>query len=96
MIDEAISIEDKVVPIEHPDQVDDDDFEHVFWDADVSRCIPIEKEVRELDRLFDAVEEGRDYVILPTGERYPVNREEFADRYEGQTPEEECIDRHSD
>ncbi len=92
MIDEAISLEDKVVPI-GPDEPDDPDFVHVFWDEDVSRCIPVEKRERELDRLFDAVEEGRDYVILPNGEQYPVNLVVFPSDDE-LTVTQECIERH--
>ena len=92
MIDEAISLEDKVVPI-GPDEPDDPDFVHVFWDEDVSRCIPVEKRERELDRLFDAVEDGRDYVILPNGEQYPVNLVVYPSDDE-LTVTQECIERH--
>ncbi len=89
-IDNAIDVEEP----EYRDNRDDHEDQHVFWDADVSRCIPVERRERELDRLFDAVEEGRDHVILPNGERYPVNREEYSHEGELQTPTEECIERH--
>ncbi len=49
-----------------------DDDRTGFWNYETSKCIKIEKEKREISQQLDAVEEGKDFVILPTGEKYPV------------------------
>ncbi len=76
-----------------------DDDETIFWDPNVSTCIRSEKKARNLDQqlnnMFDAVERGREYVVLPNGERYTVGHGTAVD-LETRTPTAECIDRHSD
>ncbi len=54
-----------------------DDDHHRLWDPQTSRCVYLEENARSLqgslDRLFDEVEAGEEYVELPTGEKYPVD-----------------------
>lgn len=98
----ALSADAALLVLEGPkskDERDRDDGEPVFWDAEVSQCIQSEKRSRtlesHLDAVFDAEEAGRDYVILPNGEKYPVGpldpREE-----ELQSPTAECLGIPSD
>ena len=48
------------------------DDSHRFWDPAVSSCIRVEKSKNSIERRLDAIERGKEYVVLPTGERYPV------------------------
>ena len=69
-----------------------------FWDPNVSTCIRSEKKARNLDQqldaMFNAVEAGNDYIILPNGERYLVGRGSVD--YIERSPTADCIGRHSD
>ena len=66
-----------------------------FWDADTSRCIVLEKEEREIVKQLDAIERGKDFVVLPTGERYPVNPPAASGDF-ALGPTAECLARQSD
>ena len=72
----------------------DDDWDG-FWNPETSACIRHEKEHRELSRQLDAVEEGKDFVILPTGEKYPVNQRSVSDESMS-GPTATCLSRSSD
>ncbi len=64
------------------------------WDQDVSHCIKNEKALRPLLRQLDESVEGKDFVILPTGEKYPIERPSPVDESSpGAT--ERCRLRHS-
>ncbi|MDH3621389.1 MAG: hypothetical protein OER91_10875 [Gammaproteobacteria bacterium] len=70
-----------------------------FWNPETSRCIYVETKTRNLDHgldsMFDRFEEGKDHVVLPTGEKYPVGR--HAERIEPELgPTRECQKRESD
>lgn len=66
-----------------------------FWDPEISQCIVIEKDVRKIAKQLDAFEQGRDFILLPTGELYPVSRSAGSqDTAVG--PTAECLARHSD
>ncbi len=49
------------------------------WDPEVSQCIRDEKAFRRELRQLDAIEEGKDFVVLPTGEIYPVEKPSLSD-----------------
>ena len=48
-----------------------------FWSSDVSGCIRAETKRQaldsQLDGMFEAVEQGQSYVLLPTGEKYAID-----------------------
>ena len=69
------------------------DEQHHFWDPAVSKCIRVEKSKDGIERQLDAIERGKDYVILPTGEKYQVTRYP-AEEMSG--PTEKCLADHSD
>ena len=66
-----------------------------FWDLETSRCIVLKKDEREIVKQLDAFERDKDFVILPTGEKYPVNRHGVSDEPE-LGPTAECVARQSD
>ena len=74
---------------------DGEEYELVFWDPNVSACVQRQKKVRNLDQqldaMFDSVEAGSDYVILPNGERYLVGRRS-ADGNHIPSLTAECVD----
>ncbi len=49
---------------------------HMIWNYETSRCIKVETRKRgleqSLDTMFERVEEGKEFVVLPNGEKYPV------------------------
>jgi len=51
----------------------DDDYIEV-WDKDDSARRRDVRERREISEMLDDIEEGKDYVLLPTGELYPVGK----------------------
>ncbi len=65
------------------------------WNPKVSQCIRDEKAKRRLSRELDAMEEGKDSVVLPTGETYPVTRPSMS---EGSLPGPAavCLSRYPD
>ena len=71
---------------------DDDDDGIRIWDPDVSSCIQLETLRRGVVADLEEFEDGKDYVILPTGERYPVERHSTDEDYSGIT--RQCIDKH--
>lgn len=66
-----------------------------IWDYETSKCIVGEKEERKIVRQLDAIERGKEFVVLPTGEKYPVNRRAASDDPE-LGPTAECLARQSD
>jgi hypothetical protein len=48
-----------------------------FWSSDVSGCIRSEKKRQaldaQLDGMFESIEQGQRYVLLPTGEKYAID-----------------------
>lgn len=71
-----------------------DDNWHSFWDPSVSRCIRVEKSRNSISQQLAAIEDGKDFVILPTGEKYPVTRWEPEES--GPGPTEKCLADQSD
>ena len=69
----------------------DDDYIGI-WDPDVSSCIQLEYLRRDVVADLEAFEEGKDYVILPTGELYPVERHSFDEVDPGVT--RQCLEKH--
>lgn len=69
----------------------DDDYIGI-WDPDVSSCIQLEYLRRDVVADLEAFEEGKDYVILPTGELYPVERHSFDEVEPGVT--RQCLEKH--
>ncbi len=65
------------------------------WDPEVSRCIRDEKAFRRAWRQLDAIEEGKDFVVLPTGEIYPVEQPSLGDE-SLPGPTATCLSQHSD
>ena len=68
-------------PDEKGEPKDDDDF-HRVWNAETSDCIQEEKGRQAITKQLNAIEskaikEGKDYVVLPTGEKYPIDRYEW-------------------
>ncbi len=49
------------------------------WNPKVSQCIKDEKFLRQAMRELDEVEDGKDFVVLPGGEKYPVEKVTFSD-----------------
>jgi len=70
-----------------------------FRDPETSRCIVLEKDKRKTEHRItpplETIEDGKDFVILPTGEKYPVNRH-AAGRDAELGPTAECLARQSD
>ena len=62
------------------------------WDLEVSQCIRDEKAFRRALGELDATVEGKDFVILPTGEKYPVEKPSLRD----ESPTETCLLRFPD
>ena len=56
-------------------KITDDDYERV-WNQDTSDCIRVETEKRDLehglDVMFERIENDKEFVVLPTGEKYPI------------------------
>jgi hypothetical protein len=72
-----------------------DDDRILIWDPETSECIRDEKELRGISGQLDAIEDGKDFVILPTGEKYPI--EERSPSNESlQGPTATCLSRTSD
>lgn len=66
-----------------------------LWDPETSQCIRDEKKLRPILQPLDAVEEGKDTVVLPTGEIYPI--EEQSPGHGSLTgPTSTCLSRISD
>ncbi len=72
----------------------DDDWDGL-WNPETSAYIRHEKDLRELSRQLDAIEEGKDFVILPTGEKYPVDKRSVSDESMS-GPTSTCLSRSSD
>lgn len=70
-----------------------------FRDPETSRCIVLEKDKRKtehrLTQQLETIEHGKDFVILPTGEKYPVNRHAAGSDPE-LGPTAACLARQSD
>ncbi len=66
-----------------------------LWDPETSQCIRDEKNIRPILRQLDAIEEGKDFVILPTGEKYPIERRSQSDE-SLPGPTSTCLSRTSD
>ncbi len=66
-----------------------------LWDPETSQCIRDEKELRPILQQLDAMEEGKDFVILPTGEKYPVGERLPSDE-SLPGPTSTCLSRSSD
>lgn len=66
-----------------------------FWDYDTSKCIRVEKSRRSISQQLDAIEEGKDFVILPTGEKYPTQSNSLDDEFL-QGPTGYCLSQQSD
>ncbi len=66
-----------------------------LWNPETSRCIRDEKKLRPILRQLDALEEGKDYVILPTGEKYPLEKRAASDE-SMPGPTATCLERTSD
>ena len=49
-----------------------DDNWHSFWDPAVSGCIKHEHRRNAIVRRLDEIEHGKEYVVLPTGEKVSV------------------------
>ena len=43
-----------------------------LWNPETSQCIRDEKDLRPILQPLDVIEEGNDFVILPSGEKYPL------------------------
>ena len=56
----------------------DDDYIRV-WDKEESARRLDERERKEISDMLDALTQDHDYVLLPTGELYPVNAESKQD-----------------
>ncbi len=65
------------------------------WDSKVSRCIRDEKAKRRWSRQLDAQEEGKDFITLPTGELYPLEKPSLSDE-SLPGPTETCLSRYPD
>lgn len=72
-----------------------DDNQLRFWDPDVSNCIKVETELRGISAQLDAIEQGKEFVVLPTGEKYPVGDRVSSDE-QLPGPTMECLSRDSD
>ena len=78
---------------------DPDNDPNMVWNYETSRCIKTETRKRGLDQsldsMFEKVEEGKEFVVLPNGEKYPVGR--HAQREEPPLgPTRTCIARETD
>ena len=72
----------------------DDDWNRI-WDPDVSDCIQVEKSRNWISSQLDAIEQGKEFVVLPTGEKYPVvQKQELDESMPG--PTKKCLAEHSD
>lgn len=47
-----------------------------IWDPEVSDCIQVEKSRSWISSQLDAIEQDKEFVVLPTGEKYPVGRKQ--------------------
>ena len=66
-----------------------------LWNPETSQCIRDEKNLRPILQQLDAIEEGKDFVILPTGEKYPLEeRSPSEESLPGATAT--CLSRTSD
>lgn len=56
-------------------KVTDDDYQRI-WNHDTSDCIRVETKKRglehDLDVMFERIEKDKEFVVLPTGEKYPI------------------------
>lgn len=66
-----------------------------LWDPETSQCIRDEKALRPILQQLDAMEEGKDFVILPTGEKYPIDKRAVSDESLS-GPTSTCLSRSSD
>ena len=70
-----------------------------LWNPETSECIRDEKELRPVLQQLDAfestaLEEGREFVVLPTGEKYPIE-ERSTDSQTMLGPTSTCVSRTS-
>ena len=54
------------------------------WNPETSQCIRDEKKLRPILQQLDAevaeaLREGKDFVVLPTGEEYPINKRSLSE-----------------
>jgi len=56
-------------------KVTDDDYERI-WNHETSHCIRVETKKRDLEQgldvMFERIENDKEFVVLPTGEKYPI------------------------
>ena len=55
------------------------------WNPETSQCIRDEKKLRPILQQLDAevataLREGKDFVVLPTGEEYPINKRSLSEQ----------------
>lgn len=50
-----------------------------LWDPETSQCIRDEKALRPILQKLDASEDGKDNVILPNGENYPIENRSLSE-----------------
>ena len=55
------------------------DDQNRIWDPEVSDCIQVEKRSSWISSQLDAIEQNKEFVVLPTGEKYPVVRKQRLD-----------------
>ena len=63
--------------VKNPDR-DEDDRVHI-WNPETSECIKDENVRQDIGGKLDAIEwqalkDGKEYVVLPTGEKYPIEK----------------------
>lgn len=72
-----------------------DDDRNRIWDSEVSDCIKVQKGQNWVTSQLDAIERDKDFVVLPTGEKYPVVRQQpLDDSLPG--PTKKCMAENSD
>ena len=66
-----------------------------IWDPEVSDCIQVQKSRNWISSQLDAIEQDKDFVVLPTGEKYPVVRKQRLDE-PMPGPTKKCLTEHAD
>jgi len=71
-----------------------------LWDPETSQCIRDEKKLRPILQQLDSLElraldEGKDFVVLPTGEKYPIEKRSPSDE-STPGPTSTCLSHASD
>ena len=65
-----------------------------LWNPETSQCIRDEKDLQPILQQLDVIEEGKDFVILPSGEKYPLEERSPSDE-SLPGPTETCLSRTS-